>query len=474
MTLRYLPPYRRERAWLAPQPLLYALQARWRLLLGSSATLFTIGLALILLLPKKFESHMKLLVKSESERIVSPTQRNINSEIQVLKSSDVLRKVVLKTGLQKLEFGASDSVGETSSLTIEKAVRRLKDDLKTSAIKDSNVIEVAYAAASPDTAAAVLRQLADAYVEIHGEARPAKGNLKFLQHQSVFWSQGLQRAEEDLVNFRKAYSTLVLPGEREAFAKRAVEAQAAFEQADAQVAQCRRKVSAAREKLQRLRTTAATRSEAQVDSGNRAHGTIMLAGFKERAARFIPRLWRADHRVREENQQTEKTERAFASVSTDAGDNQITVINQVQQTAESDLVDAEVELAGLQDLRDRLKNIAERYRKGVDQLASAAIKHDALLREVKQSEDRYLLYSRKQEEARIAQSVAADEVSNVTVAESPAIPAQPSTPDVGTDVTVAAVLSFCFGALFVVTVEFLSPSALLTYAAYSAVRRTET
>ena len=136
------------------------------------------------------------------------------------------------------------------------------------------------------------------------------------------------------------------------------------------------------------------------------------------------------------------------------------------------VADTHVEAAGLQDLRDRLKSVAERYRKGVDQLAGAAVKHDALLREVKENEEHYLLYSRKQEEARVAESMAGERISNVTVAESPAVPAQPTAPDLPKTLLICLLISLGCGATVVLTIEFLSPSALLTYAAYTAIRQT--
>jgi uncharacterized protein involved in exopolysaccharide biosynthesis len=51
---------------------------------------------------------MELVLSSE------PGKAQVNSEIEFLKSTDVLTKVVLKTGLQKLEMAEHQLTGETS------------------------------------------------------------------------------------------------------------------------------------------------------------------------------------------------------------------------------------------------------------------------------------------------------------------------------------------------------------------------
>jgi uncharacterized protein involved in exopolysaccharide biosynthesis len=103
-----LTPYRRESAWLAPRPLLQALRARSGLLLLAFGVLFGCLAALIYSLPKGYESRMELVLSSE------PGKAQVNSEIEFLKSTDVLTKVVLKTGLQKLEMAEHQLTGETS------------------------------------------------------------------------------------------------------------------------------------------------------------------------------------------------------------------------------------------------------------------------------------------------------------------------------------------------------------------------
>jgi uncharacterized protein involved in exopolysaccharide biosynthesis len=378
---------------------------------------------------------MKLLVNGERNNLFAvssgdfdvdassrPSDIRVNSEIELLRSADVLKQVVLKAGLEQLEFGTSHSAGETSPFTVEKAWHRLEGDLKVAPVKNSDVIRIAYSADAPELARTVLKELADTYLEMHVKARSRPGNFKFLQRQSIVWHRELMRAENDLVRFRKMYSDSVLPEERGAFAKRAVEAQGAFEQADAQLAQYRKKVAEARVQL-----------KASLKTAVQARAVIKRAVLNS----------------------------AFSQSQPDKSRDS----SQAAQTAESSLITAQVELAGLEDLRDRLKQIANRYRKSMFQLATTTIVHDSLLRQVKENEDHYLLYARKEEEARIAESLDSERVANAAVAETPTVPVAPSNSKLVVDLPLALLLSLCCGFIVVLFVEFLTPSALLTYAA---------
>jgi tyrosine-protein kinase Etk/Wzc len=61
----------------------------------------------------------------------------------------------------------------------------------------------------------------------------------------------------------------------------------------------------------------------------------------------------------------------------------------------------------------------------------------------KEAEDNYLLYAKKTEEARIAESLDQQKISNVAIAETPTEPHLPSKPDVPLNIALGVVLA-CF------------------------------
>src|ERR1700761_6747796 len=91
-------------------------------------------IALTLLTPKQYESYMKILVKNErADMIVSAggadgssyqpevSETEINSEIELLSDFNLLQRVVIETGLDRVETTRGATVGERHTLAVDQA-----------------------------------------------------------------------------------------------------------------------------------------------------------------------------------------------------------------------------------------------------------------------------------------------------------------------------------------------------------------
>ena len=136
--------------------------------------------AVTLAIPKQYEAHMKVLVKNErADMIVSPdrngtsdfrsevSEAQINSEIELLSSDNLLRDVVTRCRLDH-QYAAEPSVA------IEKALKRLHSNLKVIPAHKANIILVKYRDTDQRRAVAVLASLSTLYLEEHlnNEAAP--------------------------------------------------------------------------------------------------------------------------------------------------------------------------------------------------------------------------------------------------------------------------------------------------------------
>src|SRR5437867_6623017 len=101
------------------------------------------------------------------EWVTAVKSAGINSEIQLLTSTDLIQQVVTKCGLEQLERSNESVATERLPVAIEKAMARLQRNLKVSPVRNANIIQVEYTANDPHLAAAVLRQLAESYLEAH-------------------------------------------------------------------------------------------------------------------------------------------------------------------------------------------------------------------------------------------------------------------------------------------------------------------
>jgi uncharacterized protein involved in exopolysaccharide biosynthesis len=136
-------------------------------------------------------------------------------------------------------------------------------------------------------------------------------------------------------------------------------------------------------------------------------------------------------------------------------------VNPVRQTLELQIAKEQSELAGLEARRQALLQQTGDYRTQVAKLGNSTAEYDDLVRGQKRAEDSYLLYARKTEEARIADSLDKQKISNVAIAENPVEPRLPSKPNVPLNLLLGTLLA-CFLSLgLAFGAEYMQESASL-------------
>ena len=174
-------------------PLITAIFHRKALLLSVFAAVAGIAILVALVMPRRYESRMKVLVKNErGDLVVSPDARDsgqtrgdvseaqVNSEIELLSSNDLLVRVVRATRLYQRTPSTARLTVEPSQEVVERAVRKLHAALSITAVKKANVIQIVYADSSAELAAAVLKELSAAYLDAHLRVHRYGGEPEFL------------------------------------------------------------------------------------------------------------------------------------------------------------------------------------------------------------------------------------------------------------------------------------------------------
>src|SRR5213078_73029 len=123
-----------------------------RVIINSFLGIFSVAVLLAFLLPKKYEAQMKILVRHErAESVVSPerespvqwrtevSEEELQSEAELIKSKDLLGKVVVACNLQSLDGGSLwSNAEENDEQKIARAVIKLEKALTVQPIKLTN------------------------------------------------------------------------------------------------------------------------------------------------------------------------------------------------------------------------------------------------------------------------------------------------------------------------------------------------
>jgi uncharacterized protein involved in exopolysaccharide biosynthesis len=422
----------------------------------------------------KYESRMKLLVKnmradvqvtaasddSVNDKEVSESQ--INSEIELLKGRDLLEQVVKRVNLAKpSEAGAEDKA-------VEEAVYKLEKDLRISPVKKANIIEVSYTSQSPETAASVLNQLAELYLEKHLKVHHPPGAFEFFKDQATVHEQDLRRAENRFSSFQQQKDAIGINQQKELTLSRLAETKSKLKDLEGAIAETDKRIAALGTQLSTTDKRITTQNRVLPNQYSVERLNTMLVELNNRRIQLLVKFQPTDRVVREVNDQILTTTEALQKASKATSSEEATDVNPLRQTLESDLAKAKIDQAGRIALRKNLSEQVAQYQAQLTRLAGATAIHDDLARQVKQSEENYQLYAKKEEESRIGDALDKQKISNVSIAEAPIAPLTPNKNErlMVLVLGLSIGLLFSFGSAFVSELlreTFYSPRELETF-----------
>src|SRR5258705_10886188 len=189
-----------------------ALFRRRALVLFPFLTVIAGTILVTLMLPNRYSARMKILVKIQRVDLAitpeatsggaAPTIENevsenqINSEIELLTSNDLLTQVVNETGLAKADGGGLFGKPAPEAVRVERAVTALVKDLMITPVRKANVIPVSYSSDSPQMTAAVLKKLGDLYLEKHLNLNHPAGASDFFKNKAEEYESQLKQSEQ--------------------------------------------------------------------------------------------------------------------------------------------------------------------------------------------------------------------------------------------------------------------------------------
>jgi len=355
------------------------------------------------------------------------SQSELNSEVELLNSNDLLRQVVIATGLDKKETRSRFSLSKPSEeLAVEKAIRRLAKSLKAQPLPKTNVISVSYAAGNPELADRVLNEVARLYLQKHLQAHRPSGEFAFFDQETAHLRDDLGKAEARLADFTRKKGVVSAPLERDLTLQRASDLEASLTQTMAAMANTEQRIRTLEEQLTALPTRVVTqvRHADNPQLMQQLKSTLLTLELKrtELLAKYD-----AHYRpVVEVEKQIRETHAAIEAEAKSPIRDETTDRDTTYEWVQSELVKARTELSGLQAQASAGRTALARFQQTSRNLQQASLMQQDLLRTAKTQEENYLLYQRKQEEARINDALDRRGILNVALAEAPAVPVLPA------------------------------------------------
>ncbi|HUY12296.1 MAG TPA: Wzz/FepE/Etk N-terminal domain-containing protein [Terriglobia bacterium] len=445
-----------------------------RLMVLTFLGIFIGALAFAFVWPKHYEAHMKILV--QRDRVNPPvtpvantyspvmqasvTEEDINSEVQLILSQDLLEKVVEECGLEKPPSFMARILTSNSGdhgYRVAMAVERLRDNLKVSPMPKTNLIAIRYKSSKPELATKVLQALSSGYLEKHVAVHQPHGAFNFFEKEASRFRQQLDQSELQLADFSKqkdAVSPTTMVG---LTLQKVSDFQANLEQTRAQEAATRERIGALQKELgstpSRLTTTDRTADNGQLLQQMKS--TLLTLEIQRQ--KLIANYSENYRPVQDVEAQIALTKSAIQAAEKSPVREQDTDQNPTYQWVTQELAKSKTDLASEEAQERAESQIVQNYQNQAISLNQKGLLEGDLLRTTKAQEVNYLLYQNKGEEARIAEALDEKRIVNVAIAEAATLPELPVHSPwlyVGLGLLLAVMVSM--GLAF--TLDYLDPS----------------
>ncbi len=193
---------------------------------------------------------------------VEVTEEDLNSEVELLKDDDVLRRVVEVNDLAAHDWLRWLRPHEEEAARVERATKKLARRLDVQPIKKTNLIAVSYDAPDPQVAAHVLQSLASVYLLKHMEVHRPGGQLHFFDRQTGESRRQLEEADKKLVDFTRSSGVVMAAQQRDLALQRIDELETNYQETQVEMSETERRVQELAAQLAKLpeRTTTQVRT----------------------------------------------------------------------------------------------------------------------------------------------------------------------------------------------------------------------
>ena len=415
-------PFRNAMTTYAPPKLRHTLaEAAFRRKGTLLLTFYVIGglvLLAVVLLPAQYRATAKLLVQNIRSQAplttstvdrtmqsaeVSPTE--VNSEVDMLGSVAVARRAL-----------GQDPVAPESR-DEEADVKRLKRHLSVEAVHQTNDIDVALTARSPEQAREQLTALINAYFAERTAAARSGGAAEFFDRQVQDKGRVLDADQQAMTSFEMQHGIADLDDQKKLQVERIAGIEDQLRATQSALAQQRSKVAAERGELARTPARSRTVERSITNQYSQERLNTSLVDLQNQRSELLKRYPPTDRQVTALNEKITTTQRAIASAQVSPAAETATDVNPVWQTLDSAVATSSGELSGLGAQAAELARQEKDAQARLNELEQATTTYNALRRKVNQSQADYTAYATKRDEARVSEALDRERMFDVSLVE---------------------------------------------------------
>ncbi|MFZ0911520.1 MAG: Wzz/FepE/Etk N-terminal domain-containing protein [Candidatus Acidiferrales bacterium] len=394
-------------------------------------------------LSNRYEASMEVLVNrdrmdpvvtteqfTQTASVAPPvTEEEVNSEVQLLQSEDLLKKVVLDNRLQDKErdsLWAKLMPKQDESTYVSKAVERLGKKLKVEALKKTNMIDVSYQSGDPQLSYGVLNTLSAAYLDKHATVHRPVGSYDFFAKEADKYQTALQESEIRLTDFGRDEGVAAPDIIRTDLAQQVANFIATFHSTEQAISADQKRIQ---DEEAQLKVTPARSTTMQVSNAadvllQQLEANLLAAQLKRTQ---LAMKYDANYPlVKEADQEISETQSAIAEAQKTQYMNQTTDRDPTYEFLREDVAKTKADLASQMATAGSLNSSINSMKLQLVDLDQKSVKQADLVRDAQANERNYLLYLSKREQEKTSDALDLKRIANVSIAVPPSVPVLPA------------------------------------------------
>lgn len=410
-------------------------------------------------------SYFRLAPNGTRSREKEPEQRDINTEIENLKSLDFLVKVAADLSSQQTKQGRVSDQAIPSAPSSNNQQQRgealsppaLQHQLEVTAVPNSSLIEVAYVDADPERASAVVNAVLEYYPRYQASLHQEPAALEFYEKQQGVFEKEIGEAEKEFRTYQEENSLFYLQQQRDQALDRIELVRGRLRGTLTDLDQGIGKIATIERELKQSQKRMVTSQEIVNPEASLLNDRLVELEIDRFS--LLQRYTEKDRRVRDLAREIEVIKKKLV----DTAGHRVVVeerigIDPVYQDLIRELSEQRVKQGQQQAKKINLEGQVQQYTAEARELNSRSYEYQHREETLTQKKELYNLYSRKAEEARIAAAMNREELVNVKLVDSARIPSAPLAAGVFFTLMLAAIVGAGAGVGGALTLEYIRPT----------------
>jgi uncharacterized protein involved in exopolysaccharide biosynthesis len=421
-----------QRSGMSLNDILFILfRHKWKIVISAVAGILA-SAGIYFLMPPEYESRAKLLVRyvvdrsaidnldSQGKNLSTPSESVINSEVEILTSSDLAMQVASKVGVERLVRGSGQKATEADAALL------IRKNLEVFGVKGTDIISITYRNKDPNLAIEVLQELVRRYFDKHLEVHRSLGAFDIVTREADQLRTELNQTEQELKELQAKAGITALAQDTASLATELAKVQEELTASEGDLAEQKARVAEIEKLTVGLDSQHSENTVAQPSSGIVGEYQALIARvakLREAETELLSRYTEQNRIVKVKQAQIDDAEKQRKSLEKRyPGLLGTAALTGAGQTARPDIVSEKARLTALLVKTDSLRVRYTSLQQRAAMLSEVGPRIAQLERKKEVEETNYKYYGASLEKARIDETLDPSRMPNISIVQEPSPP----------------------------------------------------